>query len=461
MPAVQWNQSGVSVDDGVDARPYGRPSPVAGDVEAYPRGRACFRWPPAARSLRILEVCNDFPPTVGGSETHNTGEVAFLADRGHKVCVLAVRDIEAMVRNGIDDRTRSIIRRGRWHWSPEHKVPVYEAVDRNRASLLPLVSQYAKLSRRHGPFDVVVVHRAHFLPAFALARRLVLTLHYMELVCPKHTMAPLCSMGPDGRCDCFKERSSWQNAKWRLRRRLSTRLMSAVVTKYPHIAEKLRASGIPEAKIHHIPNWIDTSAYGGRRRVWPAMPADLPDWARAGSFLFVLLCRLTPEHGPRHAIDGFIRLARRVPGVRLLVIGDGPEAPILQRRVAEAFLADRVRFLGRVDHADVPAALSWGDCGLATSDMDNYGWRLLEMMAAGLPVIATDAGPMRDLIDDGMNGYLCAATPDGVAAAMECVLWGRGGCREMGANARARIEQAFSRDNLLKYEAVLLGEARV
>lgn len=420
---------------------------------------APHRWPRAARSLRILEVCNEFPPTIGGSETHNTSEVDFLCQRGHDVCVLAVRDVEAMVRNGCDETTLNFIRQDRWTWSPEHQVPVYEAVDRNRASFWSLTRQYARLSRVHGPFDVVVVHRAHFLPSFALARRLVLTLHYMELVCPNRIDAPHCAMGADGRCHCFSQRSLWHNAKWWARRRLSARLMNAAVTKYPHIADKLRASGIPAAKVHHIPNWIDVSAFGGRRRPWPGMPADLAAWAEAGSFIFVLLCRLIPEHGTRYALDGFIRLASRVSGARLLVIGDGPDAALMKRQAAEAGVADRVRFVGQVDHVHVPAALSWGDCGLATSDFDNYGWRLVETMAAGLPVIATDIEPMRDVIEAGTHGSLCDRTPDSVAAAMESMLRSRDDVQRMGANARAKVEREHSPGNLLDYEAILMGGA--
>jgi glycosyltransferase involved in cell wall biosynthesis len=416
------------------------------------------RWPLAARSLRILEVCNEFPPTVGGSETHNTGEVDFLCRRGHRVCVLAVRDIEAMVRNGCSEETLQFIRRPRWFWSDEHRVPVYEAVDRNRASTWPLARQYAALSRRHGPFDVVVVHRAHLLPAFALARRLVLTLHYLELACPNHVNPARCTMQPDGRCRCFRERSVWRNLKWWARRRLSARLMDAVVTKYPHLAEKLLASGLPASKVRCIPNWIDASLFGGRRRAWPGMPVGFDEWTSAGSPVFAYLGRLDPSHRPDMAVDAFLSLAQRCPEARLVLIGGGPEERKFRRRVWERGLGRRVCFLGHVPHEHVPAALSWGDVGLATADQDNYGWSLLEMMAARLPVVATAVGGTGHVIEDAVTGYLCEPGVSEIAGVMERVAGQPEEARRIGAAARARIVARFSPDNLLDYEAVLFGD---
>lgn len=412
-------------------------------------------WEPATRALNVLEVCNEFAPTVGGSETHNTSEVDFLCRRGHRVTVLAARDRAALETGAIDAEMRRTLAQSQWEWSDEHRVPVYEADDRGRASLFALARRHRALERERGPFDVVVVHRGHLIPAFARARRLVLTLHYMELACPEHIDAPLCDMQPDGRCRCYRERSWWRNAKWWARRRLSGRLADAIVTKYPHIADKLRAAGLPANKIHIVPNWIDARAYGGRRRATPSMPADFGAWAGEASFVFVVLCRMIRAHGPWTAIEAFESIASRCPGARLLAIGDGPELPALQQYVAETGLASRVWFTGRVAHEDVPLWLSWGDAGLAASTVDNFGWRLLEMMAAGLAVIVTDNGEAQHAMSDGVDGIVCAPNQQDVAAAMERAATGRIDAREIGEAARSRIVRDFSMRNLLRYEAIL------
>ncbi len=416
-------------------------------------------WEKAARPLRVLEVVNDFPPTVGGSETHNTSEVDFLCRRGHSVCVLAARDRRALLAQPHDDDTRRLLDRDRWAWSEAHRVPVYEANDAGRRSLLKLAWQYHRLSRTHGPFDVVIVHRAHLLPAFARARRLVLTLHYLEVACPQTVVAPLCRLGSNGHCDCYRERSLWRNLKWAARRRLSIRLMDAVVTKYSHIAEKLRWAGVPASKVHCVPNWIDASRYGGRRRTWPTMPAGLPDRAAPGTFCFVSLGRLIPEHGGRLAFEAFSRIAPRHPAARLMVVGDGPDMAWFRQRVAEAGLTDRVVLTGRVEHADVPAVLSWADCGVAASNVDNYSWRLLEMMAAGLPILATDRGPMHEVLDDGRAGWVCDVRPEALADVMEKMVWNAADAPRLGASARAKIVAEYSPNNLLQYESILAGGA--
>jgi glycosyltransferase involved in cell wall biosynthesis len=421
------------------------------------RGARPIQWEKASRRLRILEVCNEFPPTVGGSETHNVSEVDFLSRRGHDVVVLVARDRTAFETQRYDERTRRLLARQQWTWSGPHPVPVYETVDAGRRSLFDLARWYRRLSRRHGGFDVVVVHRAHWLPAFVFARRRVLTLHYMELACPKHMDAPLCAMQPDGRCECFRERSAWRNLKWWLRRRVSGYLADAIVTKYANIETKLIAAGLPAAKIHRVPNWVDASAFGGRRRRWPSMPEWFADWAGAPGKTFVSLGRLHPDHGVGLAVEAFVAAARNEHDIKLMIVGDGPEGPALRRCVAEGGMSDRVFFVGRVDREHVPAALSWADVGLATSSLDNFGWRLLELMAAGLPIVATDAGDTRRVVADGEHGWLTPLDAGAIACAIRDAA-ADPNALAMGAAARERIIQEFSPLNLLRYERVLYSE---
>lgn len=423
-------------------------------------GGACLAmetWPRVRRPLRILEVVNDFPPTLGGSETHNTSEVDFLARRGHSVCILAVRDMEAMASQRYDEETRRLLRRSQWTWSSEHRIPVYETADPGRSRVWPLVRMHRRLSRLHGPFDVVVVHRSHYLPAFAFSRRLILTLHYMELVCPSQINPARCHLKPDRQCECYRKRSFWKNVKWRVRQRLSDRLMDAVVTKYSHIAEKLNYAGLSPRKIHCVPNWIDSSSFGGRNRPWPGMPEDHPQWIRSGGPIFVYLGRLDAFHQPLLALRGFALAARECHSARLVYVGDGQEMPGLREQVDALGLKDRVRFLGRVNREYVPAALSWCDAGMATSDQDNYCWSLLEMMAAGLPVAATEVGGTCHVLRDGRNGYLAKPTAEGIAEVIRRIVRDPALSRNVGAEARATIEREYSRGNLLRYEAILAG----
>ena len=437
-------------------------APAAHDANVRPtRSARSDVWPPPApRPLRILEVVNEFPPTTGGSETHNTSEVDFLCRRGHDVCVLVPRYRELLGTHQYEEETLRLLEREQWTWSSTHRVPVYETEDRGRASTLSLARMYRRLSRMHGPFDVVVAHRSHYLPSFPTARRLILTLHYMELACPNFMDAPLCSMRPDGGCDCFGQRSWWRNVKWGARRWVSERLADAIVTKYPIIAEKLVTSGLDAEKVRLVRNWVDVSSFDGKRRRWSDMPVDFVEWIDAAGSVFVFLGRLIRDHGATLAVEAFLAMARQRPDARLVVIGDGLEGPALRRRVDEAGLNDRVCFLGWVQRDDVPAVLSWCDYGLATSDWDNYHWRLLEMMAAGLGIVAVDAGDTSAVIADGVTGYLCGPTVSETAAALTRAASQHADAARMGQAARARILKDFSPDNLLDYEAILAGGAK-
>jgi glycosyltransferase involved in cell wall biosynthesis len=413
----------------------------------------------APSSLRILEVCNDFPPTVGGSETHNASEVEFLRRRGHQVCVVVPRAPEAMRSAGYDESTIRRACEPAWSWSVDGSVPVYNIRETGRSTVGPLYRMWRRLSRRYGPFDVVVVHRAHHVPAFFRASRLVLTLHYMEMVCPMTFIDyQACGLEPSGRCACYATRSRWRNAKWHARQRITRRLVDAVVTKYPHIHEKLLHSGVPADKLHRVPNWIDAGGFGGRRVRWPSMPDDLPAFGRDASCVFGYLGRLSPDKSTVAMLDAFLRVARNLDGARLLIVGDGEERAALERMTAASGLTDRVRFIGSIARRDVPAALSFFDCGLKVSAYDNFSWSLLELMAAGLPVIATAEPGTDGLMVDGETAFLCDPSPTSIAAAMERAFQQPELRRRVGDQARRTIERDYSQRNLLRYEAVLTGD---
>ena len=114
------------------------------------------------------------------------------------------------------------------------------------------------------------------------------------------------------------------------------------------------------------------------------------------------------------ALGDTLEALARVPGVALLVLGDGPERAALERRAAELGLADRVRFLGAGTRDDVIALFRAVDAALLTSAWENLPHTLLEALAAGTPVIATAVGGIPEVVRDGENGLL--VPPRDVAA---------------------------------------------
>jgi glycosyltransferase involved in cell wall biosynthesis len=149
--------------------------------------------------------------------------------------------------------------------------------------------------------------------------------------------------------------------------------------------------------------------------------------------------RLVDKKGTRVLIDALARL----PGARLVVIGEGPLRGALERRAAGA----GVRFLGALPSAEVAAwmrrasALAAPSLTAADGDAEGLPNVVVEAAASGLPVVATRHSGIPEAIDDGISGWLvaegdAATLADRLAAALAAG-------PEMGRAARALAEARF------------------
>lgn len=151
---------------------------------------------------------------------------------------------------------------------------------------------------------------------------------------------------------------------------------------------------------------VDAVTYHPRRRTTPAgaaLRADLLQGAPEGTALVGYVGRLAPEK----RVERLDRVAR-IPGARLVVVGDGPSRGGLERTVR----GTDARLLGRLDGdalADAYAAL---DVFVHTGTNETFGQTLQEAMASGVPVVAPAAGGPIDVVAEGETGYLYAPEDD-------------------------------------------------
>jgi mannosyltransferase len=132
--------------------------------------------------------------------------------------------------------------------------------------------------------------------------------------------------------------------------------------------------------------------------------------------------RVRHQKGTDLFVDAMIALLPRHPEWAALICGRvTPDqrdfASELQRRIAEAGLTERIRFLGEVP--DILPMYQAIDLYVAPSRNEGFGLTPLEAMACGIPVVATNAGAYEDMVVDGVNGALCNA---GDGAALEAAL---------------------------------------
>ncbi len=167
----------------------------------------------------------------------------------------------------------------------------------------------------------------------------------------------------------------------------------------PSVIDHLAAvAGIPRDRLCLIRGGIDPSRMHG---VQPVDRATLQIEPSAPLVMWV--GRLDPVKGLDKLIAAFAPVAGAI-GARLLLVGDGPLRGRIQREIDRHEAGSFVRLLGPRD--DVPALLATADLFVLPSRTEGLPNALLEAMAAGCPIVATDVPGCRDLIRDGREGLL-------------------------------------------------------
>ncbi len=156
-----------------------------------------------------------------------------------------------------------------------------------------------------------------------------------------------------------------------------------------------------------------------------------------------VLARLVEDKGHTYLFQALEKVRARHPSALLLVAGLGPLESRLRAEAERRGLGDAVRFLGfRDDPAEITALL---DVAILPSvGCDASSASIKEAMAMARPVVATDVGGAREILDDGVTGLVVPpADPSALAAAILSLVEEATRAREMGARARASVTSRF------------------
>jgi len=205
--------------------------------------------------------------------------------------------------------------------------------------------------------------------------------------------------------------------------------------------ETMTALGI-RREIKVIPNFLDCAYY--RRRRDPALRERLsPD----NTPVIVHMSNFRPVKRAGIVFDVFERIRRQMPA-RLVYIGDGPDRSATEARARSSEFASDVVFEG--EQRDPVPLLSCADLFLLPSLQESFGMAALEAMACEVPVVATRIGGLPELIDDGINGYLCDVDDvDGMATRALTLLQDEPAARAMGKTARESVSRRFCVDKVV------------
>jgi glycosyltransferase involved in cell wall biosynthesis len=328
----------------------------------------------------VLVVSGIWPPDVGGPATHASDVADFLLRRGHDVEVVVtaagppapraypVRWVSRRIPKGLlHARTTSVLARRAAHADVVYTTGMF---GRSAAG--------ASIARR--PYVVKLTAD----PAFERARR-------------RGEVA--------GTVDDFQRAGGGVRGRaYRLARDLELRHAAHVFCPSEWLRQLALSWGVDESRLSALPNPT------------PSLP-ELPpreelkrEFEMNGATL-AFAGRLTAQKSLGVALEA----VASTEAVQLLIAGDGGERAELERRAAELGLADRVRFLGAKPRERVVELFRAADAAILSSSWENFPHTVVEALAVGTPVLATEIGGVAEVVRDEVNGLL---VPAGDAAAL-------------------------------------------
>jgi glycosyltransferase involved in cell wall biosynthesis len=200
--------------------------------------------------------------------------------------------------------------------------------------------------------------------------------------------------------------------------------------------------GLPDRLMQVIPNGVDTRQF--------APPSAEERAARRGEFgftaddvVFVALGSLKPIK----RIDLLLRAAsfamKKNSQVRVLLVGDGPDRAMLEALANELGIAPRVTFAGL--RSDASTVIKAADALVISSRSEAFPKAVLEAMSTGLPVIATDVGSVREMVEDGASAMVVPGGDEtALASAIESMAASSDKRAASGARGREIVMQKFT-----------------
>ncbi len=360
-------------------------------------------------------------PTYGGSGIVATELAMALAQRGDEVHVISY---------ALPSRLAPCTPRVFFH---EVVTPRYPLFDQYPPYSLALTTKMVEVAR-HQHLDVLHVHYAVPNAVSAVLAREILAPQALPVVTTLHgTDVTLVGADPN-----YLETTRWGV------------MQSDAVTA---VSQSLRGQTVEQLgvtnEIHVIPNFIDPVRYeqarggpGARR------------WAEPGERLVVHISNFRPVKRVIDVVETFRRVYRRMPSVRLLMVGDGPERGRVEQHCRENGLCHAITFVGSLPL--IEEVLVGADLFLLPSESESFGLAALEAMSCEVPVITTNAGGLPEVVEEGVCGHLLpVGDVDGMAEAALRLLGDEPVRRAFGAAGRRRAVEEFGQDPIVgRYRAL-------
>ncbi len=377
-----------------------------------------------SRHVLFLNWRDTRNPHGGGSEVYVERIAAEIIRHGHRSTLFCATHAHGATEEITDDGVRVLRRGGR------HTVYLFAAI----AYLAGLVG-LGPLSRRHGGRPDLIVDVGNGLPFLSplWSRRPVIALvHHVHREQWPVVLSPRLA------------RIGWWIESW-LAPRVYRR--SRYVTVSAATRDELAVLGVDPERVSIVHNGTPDMTTGPvPRTAYPSL---------------VVLGRLVPHKQVEHALNAVAALAGELPGLTLVVAGQGWWEAELRAHAVRLGIADRVRFVGFVSDAEKRTLLSESWVALTPSLKEGWGLTIVEAGAAGTPTIAfRGAGGVEESLVHGRSGLL-ADDPGDFTAKVRLLLTDDALRLAMGAAARAHAAQFTWSAAGTKFAALVAGIPRL
>jgi glycosyltransferase involved in cell wall biosynthesis len=241
-------------------------------------------------------------------------------------------------------------------------------------------------------------------------------------------------------------KSPWQ--LWLDRRQIgrTTRLIGNSQS----VAEFYRSLGVPQERLVVIPNAVEIPNSPAADRDQALAKFDIPP----GSHVVGFAGRLAPQKRVKDIVWAMQLLKQLRDRVYLMLVGDGPERESLFELARHMECEHLVRFVGHRD--DAARLIGLFNVFWLASDFEGMSNSIMEAMAAGVPVVATDIPPNRELVVDGQTGFLVKVGDSvGMAQFADRILADPALAQRLGDAGRERMRTSFSVEKMVEAHAEL------
>lgn len=289
--------------------------------------------------------------------------------------------------------------------------------------------RFARVIKRLAP-DVIHAHDPHGVAMASLALSLGAS--------ASHGRAP--ALVASRRVDFHMKGNSF--SRWKYRQ------VDCFIAASEAIRQMLLADGVPAERTVTVHEGIDVD------HVLAAPPVNVHEafWLPHQAPVVGNVAALVPHKGQRYLVDAAHLVVREIPDARFIILGEGELREHLEKQVHEHHLEKHVLLPGF--RTDVLGCIKGFDLFVMSSVTEGLGTSLLDAMACSRPIVATRAGGIPEIVEDGVNGVLVAPRDaPSLAAAIVRTLKDEGLRRRMGEAGFARVRERFTVEQMVSRTA--------